>query len=105
MGVSSIEFGVDSYLTETYYQAMAVIEWTRRAMKQLRQIAKAEQPVVYSAVDALRSWPDCRNVKALVGCDEYRLRVGRYRIIFSIHGERPRIVRIEEVKKRDERTY
>jgi mRNA-degrading endonuclease RelE of RelBE toxin-antitoxin system len=35
---------------------------------------------------------------------EYRLRVGRYRVFFDFHST-VRIIRIEEVKKRDERTY
>ena len=49
--------------------------------------------------------PDCQGVKALTdhryGC---RLRVGRYRVLFDYDGE-VRIVEIQEVKKRDGRTY
>lgn len=35
---------------------------------------------------------------------DYRLRVGRYRVLFNCE-EEIKIIRIEEVKKRDERTY
>jgi mRNA interferase RelE/StbE len=46
-----------------------------------------------------------RNVKVLVNhAYGYRLRVGIYRVFFDFDGA-VRIVSIEEVKKRDERTY
>jgi mRNA-degrading endonuclease RelE of RelBE toxin-antitoxin system len=45
------------------------------------------------------------DVKKIRGSDDvYRLRVGRYRVIFGFY-ERIQIVEIQEVKKRDERTY
>lgn len=49
--------------------------------------------------------PDCVNVKALSNhLYQYRLRVGDYRVFFNFDGV-VSIVSIEEVKKRDERTY
>jgi mRNA interferase RelE/StbE len=49
--------------------------------------------------------PDAINVKVLVGHDcAYRLRVGSYRVIFDWDGA-IKVVSIQEVKKRDERTY
>jgi mRNA interferase RelE/StbE len=48
------------------------------------------------------SFPDCSNVKKLSDRNDYRLRVGKWRIIFTAAAE---IVCIEEVKKRDEHTY
>ncbi|HEY4081046.1 MAG TPA: type II toxin-antitoxin system RelE/ParE family toxin [Burkholderiaceae bacterium] len=46
-----------------------------------------------------------RNVKALSNHEHgYRLRVGNYRVFFNFDGA-VRIVSIEEVRKRDERTY
>ena len=41
----------------------------------------------------------------MVGKPGYRLRVGRYRVLFTIHAGIPLVVRIEEVKKRNEHTY
>ncbi|TID28265.1 cytotoxic translational repressor of toxin-antitoxin stability system, partial [Avibacterium paragallinarum] len=35
----------------------------------------------------------------------YRFRVGRYRVFFQLIGDALSVVSIEEVKKRDERTY
>ena len=81
------------------------IEWTRKARKQLMQIDRASQTRVYEAVGGLAHFPDCANVKPLVNHRYgYRLRVGRYRVFFDAQTE-IKIIRIEEVKKRDERTY
>lgn len=64
-----------------------------------------EQGNIADAVEALRDWPKVEQVKALKGKPGYRLRVGRYRVLFTIHAGIPLIVRIEEVKKRDDHTY
>jgi mRNA-degrading endonuclease RelE of RelBE toxin-antitoxin system len=49
--------------------------------------------------------PDCQHVKALKNHRYgYRKRVGQYRILFDWDGV-VRIVSIEEVRKRNERTY
>ena len=48
---------------------------------------------------------DWNQVKQLVNHKyDYRMRVGRYRVLFNCENE-VKIIRIEEVKKRDERTY
>ena len=53
----------------------------------------------------LVSFPKAKNVKKLTKHQySYRLRVGDYRVFFEFDGE-VKIVTIEEVKKRDERTY
>lgn len=73
-------------------------------MKQLRKLKdQAVKKEITSSVRELENFPLCRNVKKLVNYDNlYRLRVGRYRVIFS---ESLEIINIEEVKKRDESTY
>jgi len=63
------------------------------------------EKTIVLAVGELSGFPQCVNVKRLSNHPyEYRLRVGRYRIFFDFHSQ-VRIIRIEEVKKRDERTY
>jgi len=53
----------------------------------------------------LKDFPDCRNVVALTNHQYgYRLRVGRWRLLFDVH-DVVRIVNIQEVKRRNERTY
>ena len=81
------------------------INWSRKAVKQLRKIDRADQPKVYDAVQVLVHMPNVQSVKALVNHHHgYRLRVGKYRILFDWDGS-VKIVNIEEVKKRDEHTY
>ncbi|WP_235851432.1 type II toxin-antitoxin system RelE family toxin [Paraburkholderia acidicola] len=74
-------------------------------MKQLRKLDRPHQVAIRGGVNTLTTMPDCQNVKALTNHDcGYRLRVGDYRVLFNWDGE-IRIVEIEEVRKRDERTY
>ena len=54
------------------------------------------QDKIYNAVDSLKTFPNCQNVKRLTSRNDYRLRVGRYRVIFSVELI---IINIEEVKK------
>jgi mRNA interferase RelE/StbE len=83
---------------------MYSIEWTRQALKQLKRIQQQRQKQIVLAVRELQNWPDCQNIKSLKNRSGYRLRVGRYRVLFDVEDDL-RIIEIEEVKKRDERTY
>ena len=74
-------------------------------MRQVRKLPPVEQGNIADAVSTLRNWPHVEQIKALVGKPGYRLRVGRYRVLFTIHAGIPLVIRIEEVKKRDEHTY
>ena len=84
---------------------MNSIEWTTKALRQARKLPPTEQGKIADAVAVLQDWPNVDQVKALQGKPGYRLRVGRYRILFTVHAGIPLIIRIEEVKKRDEHTY
>ncbi len=84
---------------------MNTIKWHTKALKQLRKIDRQDNIAIRSAVNTLVGMPDCKGVKTLINHRYgYRLRVGRYRVLFDYDGE-VRIVEIQEVKKRDERTY
>jgi len=84
---------------------MNTIKWHTKALKQLRKINRQENAAIRSAVNDLAAMPDCQGLKALTNHRYgYRLRVGRYRVLFDYDGE-IRIIEIQEVKKRDERTY
>ena len=84
---------------------MNSIEWTKKATKQLLKIEQGNRETIFQGVQVLKDFPNCQNVKALVNHEyEYRLRVGRFRVFFEFISQ-VKIIRIEEVKKRDEHTY
>lgn len=84
---------------------MNSIKWTKKASKQLSKLNFKHQDAIFDGVDDLESMPNCKNVTKLTNHQyQYRLRVGNYRVLFN-HHETICIVSIEEVKKRDERTY
>ena len=85
---------------------MNVIAWQSKALRQLRKLPQQANTEIRAAVSTeLVDLTQARNVKALVNHEfSYRLRVGNYRVFFEFDGA-VRIVTIEEVRKRNERTY
>lgn len=85
---------------------MNAINWQPRALRQLRRVdAHAGKQIRAAVSTELVDLSKARNVKALTNHEYgYRLRVGNYRVFFDFDGA-VRIVSIEEVRKRDERTY
>jgi len=84
---------------------MYEVMWEKKAFKQLMAIEHAQRKTIVHAAAGLQSWPACSNIKRLAGHQyAFRLRVGRYRVFFDVDSA-VRIIRIEEVKKRDEHTY
>ncbi|AZY49690.1 type II toxin-antitoxin system RelE family toxin [Bordetella avium] len=84
---------------------MNTIHWTLKATKQLRKLDRQHQQAIRDGVDELENMPACKNIKALTKHEYgYRLRVGNYRVMFNWDGG-IKIVEIEEIRKRDERTY
>lgn len=83
------------------------IEWQPKALKQLRKIDAQHSFAIRQGVSAeLVDLSVARNVKALVNhLYGYRLRVGNYRVFFNFESGKAQVVHIEEVRKRDERTY
>jgi len=87
-------------------QAKNKIEWTNKALKQMLKLPAADSREILVKVKTLSGWPEVSGVIKLVNSPEYRLRVGRYRVFFNVYsGEKVTILQIEEVLKRNERTY
>lgn len=86
---------------------MNSIDWKPKARKQLLKLDHSTRVQVRDDVGAkLAVFPFGAGVKALVDHQYgYRLRVGNYRVLFDFEGGAACIVSIEEVRKRDERTY
>jgi mRNA-degrading endonuclease RelE of RelBE toxin-antitoxin system len=82
------------------------INWQPKALRQLRRIdAPAVKQIRIAVNTELVDLSQARNVKALTNYEfGYRLRVGDYRVLFDFDGA-VRIMSIEQVRKRDERTY
>lgn len=86
---------------------MKEIRWHNRARKQMKRIPKNYQDAIFDSIDKLVGFPECAGLdikylkKHKYDC---RLRVGRYRIFFD-NKESIKVIAIQEVKKRDERTY
>jgi mRNA-degrading endonuclease RelE of RelBE toxin-antitoxin system len=85
---------------------MYVIDWKHKAQKQLVKIDDREtRDTIYNTAQMLCNFPDVEHVKKLTNHKyQYRLKVRRYRVFFDVSGV-VRIIHIEEVKKRDDRTY
>ncbi len=85
---------------------MNTIEWKNRARKQWKRLPRTYQKLILDAVDTLEEpvsvWKNVLNLKN--HAYRYRMRVGRYRILFDFDGS-VQVVEIQEVRKRDERTY
>ena len=82
---------------------MKTIRWKTKALRQLRKVRDSRtREKIYDSVESLKSFPDCKNIKKIKERDEYRLRVGRWRVIFT---ESIEIIEIQEVKIRNGHTY
>ena len=83
---------------------MNTITWSNKARKQIKRIPNSIK--LFDKIGAeLINFRDSQKVTRLVKHNyDYRLKVGRYRVLFNYDGE-VKIVEIQEVKKRDERTY
>lgn len=79
--------------------------WLKKADKQFNKLQPNARKQIYTAVTTLSNSDNWNNVKKLVNHKyDYRLRVGDYRVLFN-GGVEIEIVSIEELKKRDDRTY
>ena len=86
---------------------MKTVEWHNRARKQMKKIPKQYQEAIFNDIDQLADFPNCKSldIKPLKNHRyDYRLRVGKYRILFDDQ-ETIQVIAIQEVKKRDGRTY
>ena len=73
----------------------------------MRISPKKQRERIYNQVQRLAYWPNLdADIKKLQSRAGYRLWVGDYRVIFEIdQNSQPIIIKIDEVRKRDEQTY
>lgn len=84
---------------------MYKIEWTNKAFRQFRKIRDRQlQQSLFEKITQLEHFSNCENVLKLKGRLGFRLRVQNWRIIFDKEDSLS-IIKIQEVRKRNERTY
>jgi len=78
------------------------VEFTARAVRDLRAIARADQERIAKRIDGLAENPRPYGVRKLEGEDGlYRIRVGDFRIIYLIEDRRLVVVVIRIGNRRD----
>jgi len=78
------------------------IEFTKQASKQFKNLPFQEQQILAPKIDSLANNPNPNNATKLVGEDNlYRLRVGDYRIIYTIQNEQLLILILKISHRRD----
>ena len=82
--------------------ALFKIEWKVSAKKELKKIDKTEIPKILSAIEKLSQNPYPINQKKIVGVEHiYRIKIGNYRVIYSIENKKL-IIEIIRVRHRKE---
>lgn len=80
---------------------MYKIQVTRQAMKDLSNLPEDYAQAISQHIDALAEQPRPAGVKKLRGDDGYRVRVGIYRILYTLD-DAARLVTVYRVKHRRE---
>jgi mRNA interferase RelE/StbE len=80
------------------------IEYERSAQKELATLSRSLQRGIVDAIGRLGDDPRPAGCRKIAGTENgYRIRVGRYRVVYGIRDEA--LVVVIRVAKRDERTY
>lgn len=80
------------------------IEIIRTAQKQMLSLPRQAQVEIARAIDCLANAPRPSGCKKLRGTDLWRLRLGRYRVVYIID-DKVRLVIVVKVALRREDTY
>jgi len=78
---------------------MFEIEWKESAIREIEKLDRSITSRIYKKVDELKSDIYSMDIKRLRGSDDFRLRVGDYRIIFSLINNKLTILKIGHRKK------
>ncbi len=76
----------------------------RAAQKQLDRLVRRDYQTVARAISALEQEPRPRGVKKLAESGLWRIRVGRYRVVYNINDEEHLVI-VVRVARRTEDTY
>lgn len=85
---------------------MYKVVWLTRATKNLRRIDKRYQQRIWQSVGKeLTNFPHASHIKRLSGSDTWRMRVGDYRVLFTVDNDEIKIITITDVMRRTSSTY
>jgi mRNA interferase RelE/StbE len=70
------------------------IEWKENALRELEKLEGSMTRRIIKKVDELSENPFSKDIKRLKRSDDFRLRVGDYRIIFSIEKNTIQILKV-----------
>ena len=82
---------------------MFKIEWKEHALTQLEKLESILVQRIIKKVEELSDDPFSKDIKRLKGSNDFRLRVGDYRIIFSIEKDLITILKVGHRKSVYER--
>jgi len=78
------------------------LEITPSTLKHLSSLPRKTQERIAAAIDALRFEPRPHGVKKLSGVDDlYRIRVGNYRVVYTIRDERLIVIVLRIAHRKD----
>jgi mRNA interferase RelE/StbE len=78
------------------------VELTRTAEKQLRRIAKRDRSRLVEAICGLADAPRPKGARKLRGYDDvYRIRVGRYRVVYEVFDDRVVVIVLKVGHRKD----
>jgi len=77
---------------------MYSIKWEERALREIEKLEKVIYSRIFKKIDELKYGFDSSDIKKMQGGEKYRLRIGDYRVIFSIKKETIIIWKVEHRK-------
>ncbi|MCU5771335.1 type II toxin-antitoxin system RelE/ParE family toxin [Erwiniaceae bacterium BAC15a-03b] len=87
---------------------MTQLSWTGKAAKDLRKIPSKDQQAVREKINTLLYYPNIGNLdfRKLTDRDnQYRLRVGSYRVLIEVQNGEPVVMEIQRILRRSSTTY
>ncbi|MBI4596863.1 MAG: type II toxin-antitoxin system RelE/ParE family toxin [Candidatus Omnitrophica bacterium] len=77
------------------------LRYDRRTLKELRPIPARDTARILSVVETLKDNPRRHGVEKMAGSEGYRIRIGDYRVLFTIDDVQ-RLVTVYRIKHRRE---
>ena len=75
------------------------IEWREHALQNLEKLESSISRRIIKKVEELSENPFSKDIKRLKGGDDFRLRVGDYRVIFCIEQNKIQILKVGHRKQ------